>query len=112
MDENHLKALKELDRNGKISQRELSRKVGLSLGRINFVVNSLIGKGYVKAQRFRNSNNKLAYMYVLTPSGIRKKTETLKAFIVRKTREHERLLQEIEELRREVDGVGEGACDA
>jgi EPS-associated MarR family transcriptional regulator len=102
MDESHFKALMELARNGQISQRELAARVGLSLGRINFIVNSLIEKGYVKTQRFRNSDNKLAYIYALTPSGMKRKISVTKLFISEKTREYERLLREINELREDV----------
>jgi EPS-associated MarR family transcriptional regulator len=109
VDESHFKALKELARDGHISQRDLAAKVGLSLGRVNYLIHSLIEKGYIKAQRFRNSNNKLAYMYILTPRGIRQKVEVTQQFITRKTREYERLLREVEELKEDVAAV---AADA
>jgi EPS-associated MarR family transcriptional regulator len=107
MDESHFKALMEMARNGHISQRELSAKVGLSLGRVNFIVNSLIEKGYVKARRFRNSNNKMAYMYILTPSGLRKKVDVMRSFMTEKTKEYERLKWEVEELRFELESLTE-----
>jgi EPS-associated MarR family transcriptional regulator len=103
MDEPHFKTLLELARDGKLSQRDLAKKVGLSLGRINFIVNSLIKKGYLKAQRFKNSRKKLAYMYVLTPSGLKKKVDITKRFVVEKTKEYERLKFEISELKREME---------
>ena len=75
MDESHFKALKELALNGDISQRELSDKIGLSLGRVNFLVNSLIRSGYIKARRFKNPKKKIAYMYILTPKGMTRRIE-------------------------------------
>jgi EPS-associated MarR family transcriptional regulator len=103
MDESHFKALKELARKGDLSQRELSDRIGLSLGRVNFLVNSLIKSGYIKARRFKNSKKKIAYMYVLTPKGVARRVEGARQFLERKTREYERLVAEIEELRAEVE---------
>jgi EPS-associated MarR family transcriptional regulator len=111
MDESHFKALKELDRKGDLSQRELSARIGLSLGRVNFLVNSLIRSGYIKARRFKNSKRKIAYMYVLTPKGVARRVEGAKAFLERKTQEYERLVAEIEELRAEVEGEERVASD-
>jgi len=108
MDESHFRTLKELARDGRLSQRELAQRVGLSLGRVNFIVNSLIEKGYIKARRFKNSRNKLAYAYILTPRGMAGKAETMRKFIVRKVQEHDRLTKEIDELTREIDSMASG----
>ena len=74
----------------------------LSIGRINYIVNSLIRKGFVKARTFRNSGNKLAYRYLLTPKGVAKKVELTRAFLARKMAEYDDLVREIDELKREV----------
>ena len=71
MNGHHLKLLKELSKDNKLSQRELFRKLGLSLGSVNYVVSSLVDAGYIRAKRFKNSKNKIAYMYILTPAGIK-----------------------------------------
>ncbi len=89
---------------GTLSQRELSKKMGLSLGRVNYVVNALLAKGYIKASRFKNSKNKIAYMYVLTPKGMSARLKQTYSFLQRKLAEFERLKHEIEMLRRETDG--------
>lgn len=102
MDESHFKTLKELARNNELSQRDLSRKVGLSLGRVNYIINSMIEKGYIKAKRFKNSRNKLAYMYVLTPKGMKKRIEATRSFLNKKTEEYSSLIKEIEELKEEI----------
>lgn len=102
MDETHFNTLRELAKDGKLSQRELSRRMGLSLGRANFVVNALLKKGYIKAQRFKNSNNKIAYRYILTPKGISTKLSHTYDFLQRKIEEYERLKQEIAALKRET----------
>lgn len=111
MTEAHLKALKVLDETPAISQRGIAKRLKLSLGKANYIVNSLIEKGYVKAKRFKNSNNKLAYMYVLTPNGIKKKVELTRAFLSRKSDEYRMLHREIKELKeemRKLEGNGDG----
>jgi len=104
----HLYTLRELSRDDTLSQRDLAGRLGLSLGRVNYVVNSLIGKGLVKARRFKNSRNKLAYRYILTPEGISEKVKVTRSFLQAKLHEFERLQQEIEVLRREAGAEGEG----
>lgn len=101
MDESHFKTLRELAKDGTLSQRELSRKMGLSLGRVNYIVNSLLKQGHIKAKRFKNSNNKIGYMYIMTPKGISTKVAQTYNFLQRKLDEFENLKKEIETLRRE-----------
>jgi len=102
MDEPHFNTLRELAKDGSLSQRELSRRMGLSLGRVNYIVNSLLRKGYIKARRFKNSKNKIAYMYILTPKGISTRLTQTYDFLQRKLDEYDRLRQEIEMLKRET----------
>jgi EPS-associated MarR family transcriptional regulator len=96
MDESQFKTLRELARDGTLSQRDLSKKMGVSLGRTNFLVNALLKKGYIKAKRF-----KIAYMYIVTPKGIKTKVQQTYGFLNRKMEEYERLKQEIDTLREE-----------
>ena len=102
MNGHHLKLLKELSENNSQSQRELSRKLGLSLGSVNYVLSSLVEAGLIRAKRFKNSKNKIAYMYILTPAGVKSKIQLSHAFLKRKLDEYEMLKMEIEELQREV----------
>ena len=37
------------------------KKLGVSLGSVNYVLSNLIDAGLIKAKRFKNSNNKIAY---------------------------------------------------
>lgn len=99
MNEAQFRTLKELSEEKEISQRELSKKIGLSLGTVNFILKELIKKGYIKTQRFKNSKNKAAYVYVLTPHGINARIQQTQLFLQQKIVEHERLKREIEELR-------------
>ena len=102
MDGHHHKLLKELAKDNKLSQRELSKRLRLSLGRVNYVVSNLVDAGLIRAKRFKNSKNKMAYMYILTPSGIKSKMQLSRDFLKRKLDEYEMLKMEIEELKREV----------
>jgi len=101
MNEPQFKTLRELDKDSTLSQRDISKKVGLSVGRVNYIINALLEKGYIKAQRFKNSKNKIGYMYIITPKGISEKIVQTQAFLQRKTAEYELLRQEIEMLKQE-----------
>jgi EPS-associated MarR family transcriptional regulator len=106
MKETEFKTLRELSEEGSISQRELSRRIGLSLGGANYIIKELMKKGYIKAQRFKNSNNKAAYIYALTPQGINARVKQTQFFLERKLEEYEKLKLEIEELRKENEHHG------
>jgi EPS-associated MarR family transcriptional regulator len=97
-----LAVLRLLEQRPEMSQRELSEALGLSLGKAHYVLHSLLDKGLVKAGNFRRSDNKLAYAYVLTPSGLREKVRLTRAFLSRKEAEFEQLRQTIASLRDEL----------
>ena len=107
-DHTHYRLLRLLEANPELSQRDLARELGTSLGKINYCLNALIEKGWVKARNFRNSRNKLAYAYLLTPRGIEQKAKITVRFLRRKIAEYEALETEIEQLRREVSALREG----
>lgn len=94
--------MKALENDPEQSQRALSKRCGVSLGSIHYCLNALIKKGYVKAQNFKNAQNKLAYAYILTPSGINLKKELTLAFLCRKQAEYQALKQEIEALEEDL----------
>jgi EPS-associated MarR family transcriptional regulator len=98
----HLKLLRYLADNPRVTQRELAEHLGVSLGKANYCLRALVEKGMVKARNFKNSAEKRAYLYLLTPKGFKKKAEISVRFLQRKIEEHETLLTEIEELRKEV----------
>jgi MarR family transcriptional regulator, temperature-dependent positive regulator of motility len=105
MNEAHFKTLRELSEGRIISQRDLSKKVGLSLGSVNYIMKELIKRGYVKAQRFKNSHNKAAYIYVLTPEGINARVQQTQYFLQVKTQEYNNLKREIEELKHDCEEI-------
>lgn len=101
-DEYRYKILKLLEVQPEISQRELTMELGISLGKANFCLKGLIEIGLIKATNFRNSHNKLAYMYLLTPSGIEEKSIITLRFLKSKIQEYELLQAEIRLLMQET----------
>jgi EPS-associated MarR family transcriptional regulator len=94
--------LKTLEGNPSLSQRDLARHLGISLGKVNFCLNALIEKGCLKVNNFRNSDNKLAYAYLLMPKGIKSPSMMMAEFLQIKMQEYKRLSEEIAELQGEV----------
>jgi EPS-associated MarR family transcriptional regulator len=97
-----LRILREIKKSPETTQRELSARLGISLGKVNFLLNALIQRGFVKVENFRKSSTKKAYLYYLTPRGIEAKAKTTYLFLMRKMQEYERLEQEIRQLREEA----------
>lgn len=103
-EETHLRVLRLLEANPQLSQRELAEALGVSLGKTNYCLKALLERGLIKIQNFRNSQNKAAYAYYLTPEGIRRKAILTAGFLKRKLAEYENLKREIELLKTEVGG--------
>lgn len=101
-DETHYRILRLLEAQPEISQRQLANELGISLGKANYCLQALLAKGWIKAEHFKNSRNKLAYSYLLTPEGIERKAKIAVRFLRRKTAEFEEIKREIEQLRQEV----------
>ena len=101
-DEYRYRILKLLEADPHASQRRIADELGISLGRVNFCLQALVEKGLVKVNNFRNSDNKRAYLYLLTPRGIEDKAVVTARFFRRKLDEYEALKRELEELRREA----------
>lgn len=108
--------MRRLHQTPEISQRILARELGISLGSINFCLQALVEKGWIKMQNFSQSKNKLHYAYLLTPAGVAEKSKLTAEFLKRKVAEYETLQAEIEALRAEVESVrgalSESYCDS
>ena len=102
------KALKLLEANPQLSQRQLSAALDVSLGKTHYVLKSLIAVGWVKLNNFQRSDNKLGYAYVLTPAGIAEKAKITVRFLGRKQREYLELQSEIQDLQVEVEKIERG----
>jgi EPS-associated MarR family transcriptional regulator len=101
--------LKLLDANPELSQRQLAEALGVSVGKTNYCLRALLDKGLVKVRNFRDSSNKLAYAYYLTPKGAQAKVKATTQFLKVKVREYQEIQQEIEELKREVRAANGGS---
>jgi len=99
----HLDLLRKLESNPQYTQRELSREMGVSLGKVNYCIKKLTEKGLIKLTNFSRSSNKLCYAYLLTPSGIEEKSRLTFSFLKRKIVEYEILKKEINELQLESE---------
>lgn len=102
----HLKVLREIEGNPAITQRELAQQLGVSLGKVNYCLKSLIERGWVKANNFKKSNNKGSYAYLLTPRGLEEKAKITVRFLKQRVRDYEQIKREIVELEREVRNNG------
>lgn len=104
--EEALRIFRELSRSPEMTQREFSSRLGISLGKVNFLINALIQKGFVKVENFKKSSSKSKYLYCLTPRGIEEKSRMTYLFLKRKMREYEHLEREIQQLQEEVRESG------
>ena len=100
-DETRYKILKLIEASPQMSQREVANELGISLGKTNYCLKALIEKGILKVTNFRNSQNKLAYIYKLTPKGIEEKASITSRFLKIKMHEYETLEAEIASLKKE-----------
>jgi|SRR5688572_15768863 len=103
IDEIHYKVIRLVEMNPEMSQRQLASELGVSVGKANYCLRALIRSGLIKVRNFRNSSNKAAYMYLVTPRGIREKARLAVRFLGIKVREYELLRAEIEQIRLEAE---------
>lgn len=101
-DEYRYRILKLLENNPTASQREIARELGVSLGRVNFCLQALIEKGLIKVNNFRQNESKRAYLYYLTPKGMKEKARVTVRYLKLKLDEYESLKREVAELQREA----------
>ena len=101
-DQVHFDLLRKLEANPKYTQRELSSEMGVSLGKVNYCINKLVTKGWVKLSNFRQNPNKIGYIYLLTPKGVEEKARLTFSFLKIKMDEYEELKEEISLLKRDA----------
>ena len=105
-EEIQFEVLRRLQQTPQVSQRALAKDLGVALGSINFSLQALVEKGWIKMQNFRQSKNKLRYAYLLTPAGVAEKSKLTAEFLRRKVAEYETLQAEIEALKSELEFDG------
>ena len=64
-----------------VTQRQLSQKTGLNLKKVNYCLHKLLEKGHVKFQRALSNPDKRSYLYILTPSGLKAKSQLTYGFL-------------------------------
>ena len=100
-----LDLLRKLESSPECTQRELSKEMGVSLGKVNYCIRKLTEKGLIKITNFKQNPNKVGYAYLLTPQGIEEKSRLTFAFLKRKIIEYEILKKEIIALKLESDEI-------
>ena len=99
----HLDLLRKLEANPEYTQRELSKEMDVSLGKVNYCMKKLIEKGWIKLTNFNLNPNKAGYIYLLTPKGIEQKTRLTFTFLKIKMEEYEILKEEISSLKQDAE---------
>ena len=91
----YLDILRKIKKEPQSSQRNLSKNLGMSLGKLNYCLNSLKKKGLIIIKNFKNNPNKMKYAYIITPKGITLKTKLTINFMKRKMNEYDELKKEL-----------------
>ena len=102
------RALRLLEHSPHLTQRELARELGVSVGKVNFLLKALAEKGYLVLGNFQRGDQKLKKLaYLLTPEGLHHRLSLTRAYLERMTRQYEALHAELASLRAEL-GEGDG----
>lgn len=107
-DETRYRLFKLVEEHPDMSQRQLAKEMGVSVGKLNYCLKALVDVGLIKMGNFARSNHKLKYAYVLTPRGIAEKSRVTTRFLARKETEYEALKSELEQLRQEAKNMDVG----
>ena len=114
LNKDEFELLRKIDNKNNLYQRELDKKLGFSLGKLNYCLKGLVNKGLVKLNNFKNNKNKLNYVYLLTPKGVSHKISQTINFMNLKFKEYEadpqtspqeaanKVLEEMQETARSV----------
>ena len=100
-----LDLLRKIELNPEYTQRELSKEMDVSLGKINYCIKKLTEKGLIKITSFKQNPNKVGYFYILTPRGIEEKARLTFSFLKRKIKEYEILKDEINKLKEDIEQI-------
>lgn len=99
MDDVQLKVMRLIEATPDITQRDLASKLGVSVGKANYLLKGLISKGLVKAENFRKSQNKIGYLYIFTPEGLEQKARITRRYLQKRVAEYESMKAELEAMR-------------
>ena len=101
----HFEVLRKINKSNKITQRKLASELGFSLGRLNYCIKALKNKGLIKISNFKKNQNKIRYIYILTPKGISHKTKLTVSFMRRKYKEYDELKKELKKIEKKIDFI-------
>jgi len=93
-----LEILRKIEENPNLTQRQIAQHTGLSVGKINYLIKALLDKGLLKVDNFKRSDNKLGYLYLLTPKGLDMKRKLTSLFLQRKSEEFDKLNKEMQRI--------------
>ena len=96
--EEELEILRNIEANPKLTQRQIAKDLGMSLGKTNYLIKALLDKGFLMVNNFKTSDNKLGYLYILTPKGMENKRKLTMLFLQRKSEEFDTLKKEMERI--------------
>ena len=92
--------LAELHNSSECTQRELSTKLNVSLGKVNYLLKELIKRGLISVRNFSTNPQKLKKVrYVITKKGFNARVELTKYFLKKKENEYNRIKEEWERLK-------------
>tara|TARA_B100000401_G_C52168348_1_gene422091 strand:+ start:157 stop:468 length:312 start_codon:yes stop_codon:yes gene_type:complete len=93
--------LRKISKEPNVNQRDLAKKLGLSLGKINYCIRALKKKGLIKINNFKKNKRKFNYLYMLTPKGVSEKTRITINFMKQKMKEYDELQSELKENKKD-----------
>jgi EPS-associated MarR family transcriptional regulator len=96
--EAELEILRKIEANPNVTQRQMAKNLDMSLGKINYLIQALLSKGFLMVSNFKGSDNKLGYLYLLTPEGVETKKKLTILFLQRKSDEFDKLKKEMEHI--------------
>ena len=102
-----LNILRLINNEKKVSQRTISKQLGYSIGKVNYILKKLKKSGLVKFNNLKinisskSTKRKINYLYVLTPKGIEEKIFQTKQFLGMASKEYDKLKKELEKIKNE-----------
>ncbi len=94
-----LRIIRHLEDDPSATQRALSNRLNISLGKTNYLLKELIKKGFVKTHNFSHNSNKLQKVsYLLTKEGFEERLRLTSYFLKAKEEEYNRMKREWEQL--------------
>lgn len=92
--------LRKISEDSKVTQRQIARDLGYSLGKVNYCLEALKKKGLIKILNFKKNKSKKNYFYYLTPNGFTQKTKNTLRFMKQKMKEYDELQKELENFKK------------